>query len=93
MRNHRARVLALALVVALGACAPTDGTETATSVEPSAGSVAPGDSFPTAAFADIDEDPVPEEMALEFQAALRDMAGRPGMTATVMSAEGTTERN
>jgi D-alanyl-D-alanine carboxypeptidase len=45
--------------------------------------------FPTAAFADISEGPVPQEMAAEFQASLRDMAGGAGMAATVMSADGT----
>ncbi len=48
---------------------------------------APG--FPTAAFAAISESPVSEGTAATFLAALRDMAGESGMTATVMSADGT----
>jgi D-alanyl-D-alanine carboxypeptidase len=47
------------------------------------------EAFPTAAFADISEDPVSERAAAEFQAALRDMAGGAGMAATVMTADGT----
>jgi CubicO group peptidase (beta-lactamase class C family) len=96
MRNHHGRVLALALVVALAGCAPTpDGTEAADSVEPSVPGVAsaspsePAAAFPTAAFADISEDPVPQEVAAEFQAILDDMAGKRGMAATVMSPDGT----
>jgi CubicO group peptidase (beta-lactamase class C family) len=45
--------------------------------------------FPTAAFADIREDPVSERAAAEFQTILRDMGGGGGMAATVMSADGT----
>ena len=83
-------------MVALGACTSTpNGTETTASVEPSAASVAsapPSDQtevFPTAAFADITEDPVSEEAAAELQAILDAMAGRAGIAATVMTAEGT----
>jgi D-alanyl-D-alanine carboxypeptidase len=47
------------------------------------------EAFPTAAFADISEDPVSKRAAAEFRAALNDMAGGGGMAATVMSAEGT----
>jgi D-alanyl-D-alanine carboxypeptidase len=96
MRNHHGRVLALALVVALAGCTSTpDGTETEASVEPSVGGVASASpseqaaSFPTAAFADIREDPVSREAAAEYQASLRDMAGGAGMAATVMSPDGT----
>jgi D-alanyl-D-alanine carboxypeptidase len=96
MRNHRRRVSALALVVALAGCTPTRGTQnTAASVEPSATTVAsaspsePAAAFPTEAFADISEDPVPEEAAAKFQAILNDMAGGAGMAATVMSPDGT----
>ncbi|MCA1705341.1 MAG: beta-lactamase family protein, partial [Actinobacteria bacterium] len=48
-----------------------------------------GDPFPTAAFSDISEDPVSVEAAAEFEAALREMAGRGAMSATVMSPDGT----
>jgi D-alanyl-D-alanine carboxypeptidase len=96
MRTHHDRVLALALVVALAGCAPTPGTtDTTASVEPSAASASPSQragAFPTAAFADIREDPVSEEAAAEFQAILSEAAGGAGgggMTATVMSANGT----
>lgn len=100
MRTHNGRaaalsLFALAVVVALGGCAPTsDGTERAGSGDPSERSAAaspsdPPGGFPTAAFAHISEDPVSDEVAEEFQAALREMAGKGGMTATVMSPEGT----
>jgi D-alanyl-D-alanine carboxypeptidase len=96
MRDHRGRVLAVALVVALGGCAPTpDSTETAASAEPSEPGVAstsPSErapAFPTAAFADISEDPISERAAAEFQAILDDMASGAGMAATVMSPDGT----
>jgi CubicO group peptidase (beta-lactamase class C family) len=96
MNIHHGPQLALAFSIALAGCAPApERTETAASVEPSvpnAASASPSEpavSFPTAAFADIREDPVSEEVAAEFQAILSDMAGRSGMAATVMSADGT----
>jgi D-alanyl-D-alanine carboxypeptidase len=58
---------------------------------PNAASASPSEpavSFPTAAFY-IREDPVSEQVAAEFQAALSDMAGKGGMSATVMSPDGT----
>jgi D-alanyl-D-alanine carboxypeptidase len=47
--------------------------------------------FPTATFAAISEDPVTEEAAAKFQAALalHDVSDGGGMSATVMTAEGT----
>ena len=96
MKTHRGWISAFTLVVALAACAPSSGgSEPAASVEPSVAPVASAspseqvEGFPTAAFADIREDPVSEEAAAEFQAILDDMAGRAGMAATVMTAEGT----
>jgi Tol biopolymer transport system component len=55
MKRHHGRVLALALVVALAACAPTpDRTETAASVEPSMPNAAsPSPSEPAASFKDV----------------------------------------
>jgi hypothetical protein len=91
MSNHHGRALALALVVALTGCAPTaDGTKKGVSAEPSPSAAPPSPnetvaSFPSAAFADISEDPVSEKTAAKFHAALRDMAGKGGMSATVMS--------
>src|SRR5687767_10384700 len=98
MRDRRGCVLALALAVAvaLAGCAPTsDGKEGAGRVAPSERSDAPaspwvyGEPFSTAAFSDLSEDPVSAEAAAEFEAALREMAGKGGMTATVMSPDGT----
>ena len=51
--------------------------------------------FPTATFAAVSEDPVVDELAAKFQAALDDFVGRDdmaeggGMTATGMTADGT----
>ena len=47
--------------------------------------------FPTSAFAAISEDPVPDELATRLQAALanHDVTGGGGMSATVMTPEGT----
>ena len=45
--------------------------------------------FPSEAFAAISSDPVSSETAAKFQAALEAMAGDGGMTATVMTADGT----
>ncbi len=96
--TDRGRVSALALMLALAACTPTSGgTETTPSVEPTASSVPSpspteqAETFPTAAFADISEDPVSERKAAGFQAILTDMAAfnGAGMAATVMTADGT----
>jgi D-alanyl-D-alanine carboxypeptidase len=47
------------------------------------------ESFPIEAFAGISLDPVSDEMAAAFQTILNDVAGDAGVTATVMSPEGT----
>ena len=60
-------------------------TTSAASVQPS---VAPS-VFPTGAFAALSGDPVPADVAARFQAILADMAGGGGITATVMTADGT----
>jgi len=66
--------------------ATTSGaTSSAASVQPSVAPMV----FPTGAFADISDDPVPEDVAATFQATLADMAGEGGITATVMTADGT----
>src|SRR5262245_12356668 len=95
--SRAGRVPALALMVALAGCTSSvgDGEAAATSVDPSvapAGSASPSEqapAFPTEAFADINEDPISRNEAAGFQAALEEMAGRGGMTATVMTADGT----
>src|SRR5215217_4432509 len=76
---------AMAMLTAGCASSPEAGTETGAPASPSEAAA----SFNTAAFADIREDPVSEEVAAEFQAAMNDMAGGGGMAATVMSADGT----
>jgi D-alanyl-D-alanine carboxypeptidase len=89
MTSRYGRISAVVLVVTLGACTSTSNpTERTVSIEPS---VSPSEAaeFPTAAFADISEDPVSQRAAAEFQAILDDMAGKAGMSATVMTDEGT----
>jgi D-alanyl-D-alanine carboxypeptidase len=94
--NPRRRLLALGLVITLAGCAPTPAdTEPDIAAEPSSPRAAPPSpkgttaTFPAAAFADISGDPVPQDVATEFQAALRETAGRAGVSATVMSPDGT----
>ena len=96
MRDRRGCVLAVTLAVALAGCASTsDGKETTSRVEAPEPSDAPaspwvsGEPFPTAAFSDLSEGPVSAEAAAEFEAALREMGGEGGMSATVMSPDGT----
>lgn len=80
MRRHHGPVGALAAIVALAGCASAAGTTSTTQ---------PDASFPTALFATIGEDPVSEDVADELLAILNDMADGSGVTATVMSADGT----
>jgi D-alanyl-D-alanine carboxypeptidase len=93
-RWPRTKALSAVLLLVLAACGRgAERAGSSTPVEPSAPSVTASPSeqalaFPTAAFADISEGPVSEEMAAEFEAALSDMAGKAGMSATVMSADG-----
>ena len=66
-----------------------------TMVEPSTVPDAPAVPFPIARFAAIRDEPVPDDLAAVFQAALEDFAGSDdfgeggGLTASVMSAAGT----
>ena len=75
-RSYRARIaMTVAMVMLVAGCG---SSPEALPTDPT-----------TAAFADISEDPVSEEVAAEFQAALNDMADGGGMSATVMTADGT----
>jgi len=89
---HRRRTLIVTLLVVLSGCAPAfDSAEApSTSVSPlaSTSTSAADTAFPTAKFADIREDAVSEEASAEFQAILTEGAGGGGMTATVMTANG-----
>ena len=93
------RLLALGLVLLVTACnssTSADRPTLTTSPPPSAAPTTPSPSpseqaeaFPVSAFADIDDDPVSEELATELQAALSQMSGDGiGMSATVLSAQG-----
>lgn len=72
--------------------ARTDLADTSTEMPPSASpSTGNEEVFSTAAFTNIDEDPVPEGLAAQLQAALdemSDVAGRGGISATVLSPKG-----
>jgi D-alanyl-D-alanine carboxypeptidase len=88
--NRYARLLGLGLVVVLTGCGSGDAADpTAAKTTRSAAPIERAAAFPTAAFADISEEPVSREAAAEFQAILNDMAGGAGVSATVMSPEGT----
>jgi D-alanyl-D-alanine carboxypeptidase len=63
------------------ATAPTTPTSTAVTSEGTAG-------FPTAVFADLREEPLSDESAADLQEVLDDAAGPVGMTATLMTPEG-----
>ena len=92
------RFLVMALVIGIvsgcgssgSAAAPSSATTpgatgSAASPQPSVAATA----FPTGAFAALSDDPVPQDVAANFQAILADMAGGGGITATVMTADGT----
>jgi len=99
------RVIVVALVVTLAACSSTPGGSedsppvgstvappaSSPVVAPSTAATAPAAPFPIATFAAISEDPVTEESAAKLQAALalHDVSGGGGMSATVMTADGT----
>jgi CubicO group peptidase (beta-lactamase class C family) len=103
MRTSRGRRLALAAVLALGACTSAREADAPPAAPPSgtSGVTAPADAptpsgtessaFPIEAFADISEDPVSKEKAAEYQSILDDMAffNGAGISATVMTADGT----
>lgn len=87
------RLLATALVIGIVAgCGGSgsspaktpDATSSAPSVQPSVASTV----FPTRTFAALSDDPVPQDVAAKFQAALDGMAGRGGIAATLMTAGG-----
>jgi D-alanyl-D-alanine carboxypeptidase len=86
-KPHAAVVITVVALVGLAAVVwSTRTAERAPSVDQRPGR---GGSFPTAAFADLREGPVAEEVADEFEAILNDMAGGGGIAATVMSPDGT----
>ena len=87
-RTGSVGVVTLVLVLA-AACGSDAGPASPTSTTSATSTQAAG--FPIAAFAAISEDPVTDEWAATFQAALalHDVADGGGMSATVMTAEGT----
>jgi D-alanyl-D-alanine carboxypeptidase len=94
-------LVALTVTSLVAACTGSGATVAPTSVDPPATSTpsaapnaratpfpSPG-VFDTAAFASMSEDAVSEERAAKFQAVLETMAGEGGVTATVMTLQGT----
>ena len=97
MRRHPGSASAWFLVVALAGCASTtpSGSEPLASVEPSNTAIAsaspsdPAAGFPTAVFAGIGEQPVSDELAAELQDVLDTSADGHGLTAALITPEGT----
>ena len=98
MINRSGQLIVVALVVVLTGCSSAPSEREGS--PPAGSTVAPPSStasttsaspFPVAAFAAISEDPATDEMAASLQAALatHDIAGGGGMSATVMTTEGT----
>jgi D-alanyl-D-alanine carboxypeptidase len=92
----RFRHAGLMLVFVLAACGPSGPAPTTSTTSPIAppASTEPSEeaaAFPVAAFNTISEDPVSRVSAAKFQAALaaQDVTGGGGLSATVMTAEGT----
>lgn len=85
------RLLALSLVLLLTACSSSPSADQAARTSsPSPSQKA--EAFPVSAFADIVDNPVSEGLATELQSALSKMGdqdGGIGISATVLSAEGT----
>lgn len=93
MRHANVAGPALCLGVLLSGCGTGREPEPAPSVTGSSPSVSSGPrALEASAFADIREDPVPPDLAGDYQDALTEMralAGGIGMSAAVMSADGT----
>jgi D-alanyl-D-alanine carboxypeptidase len=100
MRTHRRRLSTFTLVIALAGCAPTSsGTQSSTTVEPSvepsvapvasASPSAPAATFPTAVFAGLGDEPVSDELAAELQEVLDRSGNGDGLTATLITPQGT----
>jgi len=96
MRGHHGRVLVAALAVALAGCSPAtpSGSETPVSVEPSVApaSASPSEAaeaFPIEVFAGLGDEPVSDELAAELQEVLDESANGHGITAALISPQGT----
>jgi hypothetical protein len=95
MRTYGRR-FAIALVLRLVGCSPATprGSETPASVEPSVvpASASPSETaevFPTEVFAGLGDEPVSDELAAELQRVLDASANGDGLTATLITPQGT----
>lgn len=95
MKRVSATLLSIAIVTACSGPAQPQGPSTTPSVTTSSTAVPPSvapTAFPTGAFAGLGKDAMPEAVAAKFQSILAtavNTAGAGGMTATVITAEGT----
>lgn len=88
-RVHRQVLVVGMLIVALAGCAgDSNGTPT-TPVPATDPSTAESQAFPTAAFADLSEQALPPRVRAALRQALMEAALTVGMTATVMTPDGT----
>lgn len=93
MPGPSATTVLLALGLLFAGCGETadkqaDPPPTPSATAPSTSTPAPLPAFPTEAFADLTERPVPHALAGKLRAALTEASGGHGVTATVMSAAG-----
>ncbi|MEO8246348.1 MAG: serine hydrolase domain-containing protein [Chloroflexota bacterium] len=95
--DRHGSILTWALIVALAGCAAAkaSGPETAASASPpdasaaSASAVEAAAAFPTALFAGLGQDPLSDEVAADLQEVLDGSANGDGLTAAVITPEGT----
>ncbi len=88
-RSVIAAVVVAAISAGCSSSGPAARPSSATTPPTQPSATAQANVFPIGAFADISEDPVSEGTAAELQATLEDLAGKAGVTATVMTADGT----
>lgn len=86
---RRDLLLGSALLAALAGCSSgTDSTTARTPDAPASSESSPAAGFPTSAFARLSSEPLPTELAAHLQRTLDDEAGKSGMTAALVTPEG-----
>lgn len=86
--NRHAFVVGM-LVAGLAGCTGGSDGETTVPAPVTGPSIVESSGFPTTAFADLSEDALPSGVSASLQQTLRDAAGTVGMTATVITPDGT----